>query len=233
MTITILIADDQPLQRMGMSMFLAGQDDIEVIGEAGDGDEAVQLTESREPDVVLMDVRMPGTDGIAATRAIMEQKNSSPFGPKVLLLTTFDLDEYVLDGLQAGASGFLTKDAEPGDLLSAIRAVAIGDAVIAPSATRRLISRLVADGAHPARRHSRVESTAVKRLTAREREILVEIGHGATNSEIAARFVLAESTVKNYVGRIFTKIDARDRVNAVIIAFESGLIGTDHRDDAG
>ncbi|WP_119696556.1 response regulator [Microbacterium halotolerans] len=215
-----LIADDQSLQRMGMKMFLGGQPDIEVVGEAADGGDAVRLTEKLRPDVVLMDIRMPSLDGIAATRLIVEHFGES--GPRVLLLTTFDLDEYVLAGLEAGASGFLTKDAEPGDLLSAIRAVAAGDAVIAPSATRRLLHRLASDGSE---QHSTPrEDVTVAQLTARERDILVAIGQGLTNAEIARRLFLAESTVKSYVGRIFTKIGARDRVQAVILAFRAGLV---------
>lgn len=231
MATTILIADDQPLQRMGMRMFLAGQDGFDVVGEAADGHEAVQRAEELQPDVVLMDVRMPGLDGIAATRRIVEQKATSA-GPWVLLLTTFDLDEYVLAGLEAGASGFLTKDAEPQDLLSAIRAVAAGDAVIAPAATRRLIDRLASHGGRPTSSRPSHERALVSRLTSREREILVAIGRGMTNSEIADRFFLAESTVKNYVGRIFVKIGARDRVQAVIVAYRADLVRADESWDA-
>ena len=225
---TVLLVDDQPLQRLGMRMFLAAQDDLEVVAEAADGHQAVQLALSLRPDVVLMDIRMPGMDGIAATRRIVGQ--DAPRSPMVLLLTTFDLDEYVMAGLEAGASGFLTKDAEPTDLLSAVRAVAAGDAVIAPSATRRLVDRLASRDLRqaPQRRAGREAVTA--RLTARETEILVAIGQGLTNSEIAELLVIAESTVKSYVGRIFGKIGARDRVQAVIIAYRSGLVTVD--DDA-
>lgn len=226
MPITVLIVDDQPFQRMGMRMFLGGQDDIEVLGEAADGRQAVRQAQSLQPDVVLMDIRMPGMDGIAATRQIVEERTSAT-GPWVLLLTTFDLDEYVLAGLEGGASGFLTKDAEPPDLLSAIRAVAAGDAVIAPSATRRLIDRLAAQDQLPTPQQDTPASESVKRLTGREKEILVAIGQGMTNSEIAEMLVLAESTVKSYVGRIFVKIGARDRVQAVIIAYRSGLVRVD------
>lgn len=225
MTITVLIADDQPLQRMGMKMFLSGQSGVDVVGEASDGNEAVRKTEDLRPDVVLMDIRMPGMDGIAATRNIVGKKTSTS-GPRILLLTTFDFDEYVFAGLEAGASGFLTKDADPADLLSAIRAVAVGDAVIAPAATRRLIDRLASQGRQPRSQLSVQDRTCVSRLTAREREILVAIGHGMTNSEIAGQFFLAESTVKSYVGRVFTKIGARDRVHAVIIAYRAVLVHT-------
>jgi DNA-binding NarL/FixJ family response regulator len=219
----VLIADDQPLQRMGTSMFLAGQSDIEVVGEAVDGGDAVRLAEELRPDLVLMDVRMPGVDGITATRRIVQRATHEHPAPRVLLLTTFDLDEYVLSGLEAGASGFLTKDAEPGDLLSAIRSVAAGDAVIAPSATRRLLHHLASARTVTSRQPSEEDAT-VAQLTAREREILVAIGQGLTNGEIAQRMFLAESTVKSHVGRIFTKIGARDRVQAVIIAFRAGLV---------
>jgi DNA-binding NarL/FixJ family response regulator len=220
----VLIVDDQALQRMGLRMFLAGQEDTEVVGEAADGSEAVRQAGALQPDVVVMDIRMPGMDGIAATRQIVSIKHASGDGPKVLLLTTFDLDEYVLAGLEAGASGFLTKDADPHDLLSAIRAVAAGDAVLAPSATRRLLTRMASGhGRAPSAQTSR-DRASVGRLTQREQEILTCIGRGMTNAEIADALFLAESTVKNYIGRIFTKISARDRVQAVIIAFRAGLI---------
>lgn len=166
---------------------------------------------------------MPGVDGITATRRIVQRATHEHPAPRVLLLTTFDLDEYVLSGLEAGASGFLTKDAEPGDLLSAIRSVAAGDAVIAPSATRRLLHHLASARTVTSRQPSEEDAT-VAQLTAREREILVAIGQGLTNGEIAQRMFLAESTVKSHVGRIFTKIGARDRVQAVIIAFRAGLV---------
>ena len=228
---TVLIVDDQALQRLGMRMFLAGQEGLEVVGEAEDGGAAVELSETLRPDVVLMDIRMPGMDGIAATRRIVESARDPLAGPRVLLLTTFDVDEYVLAGLEAGASGFLTKDTSPSDLVSAIRAVAAGDAVIAPSATRRLLGRLAArpgesGQAAPAQDGGRADE-AVRRLTSREREILTAVGSGLTNTEISAQLFLAESTVKNHVSRIFTKIGARDRVHATIVAFRAGLVRPD------
>lgn len=229
---TVLIVDDQFLQRVGMRMFLAGQEGIEVVGEAADGADAIETCAALQPDVVLMDIRMPGTDGITATRRIVESKPDATAGPWVLLLTTFDVDEYVLSGLEAGASGFLTKDASPGDLLSAIRAVAAGDAVIAPSATRRLLARLASRPPDPdpgpgrtgRSRREAADDDAVRRLTGREREILTAVGSGLTNTEISAQLHLAESTVKNYVSRILSKIGARDRVQATIVAFRAGLV---------
>lgn len=218
-TVLVLLVDDQALHRMGMRMFLTGQDGLEVVGEAADGDEAIGRSRDLRPDVVVMDVRMPGTDGIEATRRIVSDAPEV----RVLLLTTFDLDEYVIEGLKAGASGFLTKDAEPSDILSAIRSVAAGDAVIAPSATRRLLSRLAAGVARQVESSSSAR-TAVAKLSPREHEIFVEITRGATNSEIAATLHLAESTVKSNVGRIFARIGARDRVHAVILGFQAGVL---------
>jgi DNA-binding NarL/FixJ family response regulator len=215
----VLLVDDQALARMGMRMFLAGQDGLDVVGEAVDGADAIRQSLRLRPHVVVMDIRMPGIDGIEATRRIIADAPEI----RVLLLTTFDLDEYVVEGLEAGASGFLTKDAEPGDILSAIRAVAAGDAVIAPSATRRLLSRLTGGVSGHAASSSSAR-TAVAQLSPREHEILVEVAQGATNPEIAARLHLAESTVKSNVGRIFTKIGARDRVHAVILALQAGVI---------
>ncbi|KNY05241.1 response regulator transcription factor [Microbacterium sp. GCS4] len=214
----VLLVDDQALHRMGMRMFLAGQDGLEVVGEAVDGADAVRQALRLRPDIVVMDVRMPGMDGIEATRQIVADVPEA----RVLLLTTFDLDEYVIEGLEAGASGFLTKDSEPGDILSAIRSIAAGDAVIAPSATRRLLSRL-AGGLSQQEPQNFSARAATTRLSAREHEIFVEIARGATNSEIAATLHLAESTVKSNVGRIFNKIGARDRVQAVILAFHAGI----------
>lgn len=228
----ILIVDDQSLQRMGMAMFLSNQSGMEVVGEASDGGQAVQLSSELSPDVVLMDIRMPGMNGIAATAQITGGRQQPTDSPRVLLLTTFDLDEYVLDGLEAGASGFLTKDADPAELLAGIRAVASGDAVLAPSATRRLLHRLTG---HDARTgldatdgdvsaHQTEAQALIAQLTERERDILTAIGRGLTNAEIQAEMFLAESTVKSYVGRIFLKIGARDRVQAVITAFQADLV---------
>ncbi|MBD0422147.1 response regulator transcription factor [Streptomyces sp. TRM S81-3] len=221
---TVLIADDQPLQRFGFRMLLESQDDMTVLGEAANGAEAARMAAEQHPDVVLMDVRMPGVDGIEATHRIVAAGDRT----RVLILTTFDLDEYAYAGLRAGASGFLVKDAQPEELLSGIRAVATGDAVVAPSLTRRLLDAY----AHhlptgtpgpstdtPSDTHPRLAS-----LTDREREILTVIGQGWTNTEIAARLHLAESTVKTHVGRILAKTDCRDRVQAVILAYDARLV---------
>jgi DNA-binding NarL/FixJ family response regulator len=217
--ITVLIVDDQPLQRPGFRLVLDETGDIEVVGEAADGSHALDVVARTRPDVVLMDVRMPGLDGIEATRRI----RSGPQPAKVLILTTFDLDEYVLAGLRAGASGFLLKDAHPEELLAGIRAVAGGDAVIAPALTRRLLDAFAQhlSGAGPA--VSPATDPRLATLTDREREILVAIGHGWTNGEIAERLVLSESTVKTHVGRVLAKIGARDRIQAVIFAYDLGL----------
>jgi DNA-binding NarL/FixJ family response regulator len=199
-------------------MVLESQDDLVVAGEAGDGDEAVRMTAELDPDIVLMDVRMPGVDGIEATRRIVGQGRRS----RVLILTTFDLDEYAFAGLRAGASGFLLKDVPPADLLSGIRAVASGDAVVSPSVTRRLLDtfahRLPAPDDAVTRADARLDS-----LTAREREVLVEIARGRSNAEIAAQLVLSEATVKTHVGRILAKLELRDRVQAVVFAYDVGL----------
>ncbi|MQY35972.1 Transcriptional regulatory protein LiaR [Streptomyces sp. RB17] len=214
---TVLVVDDQPLQRYGFRMLLDSVPETEVVGEAAHGAEAVRKAAELRPDVVLMDVRMPGMDGIEATRRIVAAGDRS----RVLVLTTFDLDEYVHAALRAGASGFLLKDARPEELLAGIRAVAVGDAVIAPALTRRLLqefTRLVPPGGDGS-----AEDPRLSALTDREREILVAIGKGWTNGEIAARFVLSESTVKTHVGRVLSKIGARDRIQAVIFAYDHGL----------
>jgi len=216
--IRVLLADDQALLRMGFRLILEAEPDIEVVGEAGDGTAAVQMTASVRPDVVLMDVRMPGLDGIAATEAIVAAGGSA----RVLILTTFDLDQYVFAGLRAGASGFLLKDAPPGDLLAAIRTVAGGESVLAPSATRRLIAQfvpLLPDPARPDRSDS-----VLGDLTEREREVFSALATGRSNREIAAGMHLSEGTVKIHVGRILAKLGLRDRVQAVVLAYESGVI---------
>ncbi|MFI9153109.1 response regulator [Streptomyces sp. NPDC053367] len=217
---TVLIADDQPLQRFGFRMLLESQDDMTVLDEAANGTEAVRKAADLHPDVVLMDVRMPGLDGIEATRRITAAGDRT----RILILTTFDLDEYAYAGLRAGASGFLVKDAQPEELLSGIRAVASGDAVVAPSLTRRLLDAYahhlpVATTGDPSAPDGRLTA-----LTEREREILTVIGKGWTNTEIADRLHLAESTVKTHVGRILAKTGSRDRVQAVIFAYETGLV---------
>ncbi|MGW4623327.1 response regulator [Streptomyces sp. NPDC004592] len=213
---TVLVVDDQPLQRYGFRMLLDSVPETEVVGEAAHGAEAVRKTAELHPDVVLMDVRMPGMDGIEATRRIAAQGNRS----RVLVLTTFDLDEYVHAALRAGASGFLLKDARPEELLAGIRAVAVGDAVIAPALTRRLLDEFTQLVSRP---DSRDGDPKLALLTDREHEILVAIGKGWSNSEIAAHFVLSKSTVKTHVSRVLAKIGARDRIQAVIFAYDHGL----------
>ncbi|MFF0449243.1 response regulator [Streptomyces sp. NPDC004609] len=217
---TVLITDDQPLQRLGFRMLLESQDDLTVVGEAANGAEAVRLVDRFRPDVVLMDIRMPGLDGIEATRRIVSAGDRT----RVLILTTFDLDEYAYDGLRSGASGFLIKEALPEELLAGIRSVASGDAVVAPALTRRLLDafahRLPA-GATPALAQ---QDRRIAALTEREREILTVVGRGWTNTEIAERLHLAESTVKTHMSRILAKTGARDRVQAVILAYDTRLV---------
>lgn len=218
MTVRVLLVDDQALVRTGFRLVLGAEEGIEVVGEAADGERAVALTRQLEPDVVVMDVRMPHVDGIEATGRILASGSRA----RVLLLTTFDLDEFAFGGLRAGASGFLLKDVPPAELARGIRAVAAGDAVLAPRVTRRLLETMadelaLADDASEAR--GRVDV-----LTPRELDVLGEIATGATNAEIAERFVLSETTVKTHVGRIFAKLVVRDRVGAVIVAFRAGLV---------
>ena len=218
MSVRVLLADDQPLIRAGFRMLLEEQPDITVIGEAADGAEAIRLTRQLRPDVVLMDVRMPGTDGIEATRRIIAETPES----RVLVLTTYDLDEYAFTALRHGASGFLLKDARPADLTDAIRAVASGDAVIAPGITRRLLDNFAS--LLPDLRSSEPPGTpALDRLTSRERQVLIHVAQGLTNSEIAAAMFLSEATVKTHLGRVLAKLDLRDRVQAVIFAYQAGL----------
>ena len=219
--ISVLLADDQPLLRRGFRMILEAEDGVTVAGEAGDGAEAVELARRVRPDVVLMDIRMPGTDGIEATRRI----TAAEPGVRVLVLTTFDLDEYAFGALQAGASGFLLKDVRPHELVAAVRTVASGDAVVSPRVTRRLLEEYarrlpVADaGADPADRYPQLAS-----LTEREREVLAVVAQGLSNTEIAASLFVSETTVKSHVGRILAKLGLRDRVQIVVLAYESGLV---------
>ncbi|NJQ03674.1 response regulator [Streptomyces zingiberis] len=217
MTIRVMLVDDQALLRTGFRMVLAAQPDMEVVAEAGDGAEAVEALTAADPDVVLMDVRMPRLDGVEATRRICALEGA----PKVLILTTFDLDEYAFSALRAGASGFMLKDVPPTELLSAIRAVHSGDAVVAPSTTRRLLDRFSVLLPAPA---DLPGQGRLGRLTEREREVMLLVAQGLSNGEIARRLVLSEATVKTHVGRILTKLELRDRVQVVVLAYETGLV---------
>jgi DNA-binding NarL/FixJ family response regulator len=213
-TIRVVVVDDQEVVRAGIAALLGAQPDLEVVGEAGDGAAALAEVARTQPDVVVMDIRMPGLDGLAATRELTARP-----GPRVLVLTTFDADENVYRALRAGASGFLLKGARPAELAEAIRIVAAGDALLAPSVTRRLVEHVVAAGlAAPP------EATGVPELTPREREVLVLVARGLSNAEIADRLVLAEQTVKTHVSHVLTKLGLRDRAQAVVHAYESGLV---------
>jgi len=215
--IRIIVADDHQVVRTGFAALLDTQPDFAVVGTASDGAEAVRICRDLHPDVVLMDVRMPGTDGIEATRRIV----AAGAAARVLILTTFDLDEYAFSGLRAGASGFLLKDAPPDALLSGIRSVAQGDAVVAPSLTRRLLDAY----AHrlPDERAPESRSARLDPLTEREREVVALVAEGLTNDEIAARLVVSPATVRTHVGRAMSKLDARDRAQLVVLAFQTGL----------
>jgi DNA-binding NarL/FixJ family response regulator len=216
MTIRVLIADDQAMVREGLAVLLNAQADIEVAAEAADGQEAVRKAAEARPDVVLMDVRMPVMNGLQATRLIVG--GGAP-APKVLVLTTFDLDEYVYEALRAGASGFLLKDSSGQQLAEAVRVVAAGDALLAPSVTRRLIAEFARLGAPAGPTRQRLEQ-----LTERETEVLALVAAGRSNAEIAAQLVVAEQTVKTHVGRILAKLGLRDRTQAVVFAYETGLV---------
>jgi DNA-binding NarL/FixJ family response regulator len=217
----VVLVDDQVLMRTAFRVIFDETDDIAVVGEAGDGTAAVDVVERTRPDVVLMDIRMPGMNGVEATRRIraLPTGTDATGAPRVLILTTFDLDEYVYAALRAGASGFLLKDALAEDLLAAVRTVAAGEAVTAPSVTRRLIAHFVGDAAAPADLSGRLAT-----LTAREREVLTLIARGRSNTEIGQDLHLAPGTIRTHINRIFTKLDLRDRVQAVILAYECGLV---------
>jgi DNA-binding NarL/FixJ family response regulator len=214
-TVRVLIADDQALVRAGFRMILESQADLEVIGEAADGEGALGLARDLQPDVILMDIRMPGLDGIAATRALTESQVSRA---KVIILTTYELDEYLFDALQAGASGFLLKDVVPEELVRGVRVVAAGGALLAPSVTQTLIAAFAGQS-------RRVRpAVSLRCLTPREREILTLIGTGLTNTQIAADLFISENTVKTHVSRVFDKLGVHERVQAVIIAYDTGLV---------
>jgi DNA-binding NarL/FixJ family response regulator len=213
MSIRVLIADDQPLVRSGFRMVIDERDDLELVGEAADGAQALRLARELEPDVILMDVRMPNVDGIEATRSLVEAGSAA----RILVLTTFDLDEYVFAAVRAGASGFLLKDAEPDELVDAIRVVAAGNSLFGPSATQHLVERF-------AQATSAAANPSLDELTEREREILGLLARGLSNAEIADRLYLSETTVKTHVSAVLRKLGVRDRVQAVIAAYESGVV---------
>lgn len=212
--IRVLLVDDQELMRVGFRMVLGAQEDMEIAGEAANGEEAVRLAQELRPDVVLMDVRMPVLDGVEATKLITAQGLA-----KVLVMTTFDLDEYALSALRNGASGFLLKDTPPAQLVAALRSVASGDAVVSPSVTRRLLDRFLGSGGGELR-----DASMLDVLTEREREVLLLMAQGLSNIEIARKLFLSEATVKTHVGRVLSKLDLRDRVQAVVLAYETGLV---------
>ncbi len=218
--IRVAIADDQELVRAGLRLIIAGEADLEVVGEAATGEEAVTLARRAQPDVLLMDVRMPGLGGIAATEAILDSAGSGR--PRILMLTTFDLDEYVYDAMRVGASGFLLKDVPAEDLVIAIRQAARGtDALLAPSVTRRLVERFASQRSIGSTHHE-----LLSELTAREQEVLRLVARGLSNSEIAAHLTISETTVKSHVSHVLMKLGLRDRVQAVVLAYETGLVST-------
>jgi DNA-binding NarL/FixJ family response regulator len=216
--IRTLIVDDQVLVRTGFRMILEAENDVEVVGEASDGQEAVTLAQELAPDIVLMDIRMPNMDGVEATRRVAGSDTENPI--RVIILTTFDLDEYVVDALRSGASGFLLKDVPPEKLVEAVRIVAAGDALLAPSITRRLLDNYSNRLPDP---HA-AEVPALATLTEREKEVLKLVARGLSNAEIAEQLFVAETTVKTHVGRVLMKLDLRDRVQAVVLAYESGIV---------
>jgi DNA-binding NarL/FixJ family response regulator len=218
-TIRVLLADDQPLLRSGFTVLINGQPDLEVVGEASDGHQAVQLARSSRADVVVMDIRMPGLDGLAATRLISADEDLA--GVRVLILTTFEIDEYVFQALRYGASGFLGKSAQPEELLAAIRVVSRGEALLSPAATRALITRYLTFPEHT----DLPQPPQLAALTKREREIVALVAGGLSNDDIAARLVLSPATVKTHVNRAMVKLDARDRAQLVVIAYQTGLVG--------
>jgi DNA-binding NarL/FixJ family response regulator len=221
-TIRVVLADDQPLLRKGFRMILEAEEDLTVVGEAGDGHDAVRLVELYAPDVVLMDVRMPSLDGIEATRSITTSGSLS----RVLILTTFDLDEYAFSALRAGASGFVLKDVPPDELAQAIRTVARGDAVVSPRITKRLLEEYADQLPDPSARGRQGDSISavLDRLTGREKDVLFAVADGLSNAEIAERLFVSEATVKSHVGRILAKLGLRDRVQAVVLAYQTGLV---------
>jgi DNA-binding NarL/FixJ family response regulator len=216
--IRVAVADDQALVRSGFAVLLRSAEDIDVVGEAADGREAVALAERARPDVLLMDIRMPEMDGLEATRRITT--NDATSSTRVLILTTFDLDEYVFDALRAGASGFLLKDTLPDDLLAAVRVVAIGEALLAPKVTRRLIEQFAQQPANG----SREPNPGLATLTEREREVLAAVAHGLSNAEIASSLFMSHATAKTHVSRLLSKLDARDRAQLVMLAYEAGIV---------
>lgn len=220
MTIRVIIVDDQAMVRAGFAALLSAQADIDVVGEAPDGRRGIEVSRATHPDVVLMDVRMPELDGLTAARELLDPPAGVVHLPKVLMLTTFDVDDYVYEALRAGASGFLLKDAPPADLIAAVRIVAAGDALLAPSVTRRLIADFTQR--RPVQRKD--PALRLHGLTPRETEVLELIARGLSNLEIAADLVVAEQTVKTHVGRVLAKLDLRDRAQAVVFAYESGLV---------
>ncbi|KQW08291.1 LuxR family transcriptional regulator [Leifsonia sp. Root4] len=219
MTISVLVVDDQAMVRAGFAAVLGAQPDITVLGQAANGQEAVELAHQLRPDVIVMDVRMPVMNGLEATRALQKPPRSSDYVPHVLMLTTFDIDDYVYEALRAGASGFLLKDALPEDLVAAVRIVAGGDALLAPSVTRRLIEDFARSGPPP-----RTDTALLSGLTEREVEVLTLVGRGLSNTEIAAALFIAEQTVKTHVSKVLGKLSLRDRVQAVVFAYDVALV---------